>query len=355
MTLRWVDSFDHYSTADISLKYDQGSPTEAATDGNSIQSSTARFTNAMLFHRSNSTPGATDYVGKVITGLSHSTIIFGFAFNWNSFTTADRQVFALREGTTHHISVRFNSSNQLYFFSSGPAAQVGSASSALNADTWYYIEGKVVISDASGSVEWRVNGTSGGSTGSLDTRNGGSGVVTAIQLGFQQSVAVAGVDIYHMDDLYVCDGGGSVNNDFLGDTRIQARFPNGNGNYSQLVGSDGNSTDNYLLVDETTPNTADYVESNVAGDKDTYTYSDLTPTAGTVHGVMVVPYSVKTDAGTRTVTPTSRLSGTDNDGSAATLSTTGLYVPSGVFETKPGGGAWSISDVNSAEFGVKVG
>jgi len=25
-----------------------------------------------------------------------------------------------------------------------------------------------------------------------------------------------------------------------------------------------------------------------------------------------------------------------------------------VFETKPGGGVWSISDVNGAEFGVKV-
>jgi len=107
-------------------------------------------------------------------------------------------------------------------------------------------------------------------------------------------------------------------------------------------------------VDETTPNDdTDYVESGTAGDKDTYTYTNLTPTAGTVYGVQILPYVRKTDAGARSIKSIARHSGTEVDGPEQVLGTSFVYARD-IREAKPGGGAWSISDVNGAEFGVKV-
>jgi hypothetical protein len=159
----------------------------------------------------------------------------------------------------------------------------------------------------------------------------------------------------YVDDYYACDIQGSTNNDFLGDVRVQAVFPNGNGNYSQLTNDLGNMTNNYTHVDEADPNDdTDYVESSNAGDKDTYTYQDLPTTTGTVYGVQVMTYAKKTDSGSRTIRNLARLSGTDADnGSDIALPSGYTYLPS-IFETKPGGGAWTITDVNNAEFGVKV-
>jgi hypothetical protein len=162
------------------------------------------------------------------------------------------------------------------------------------------------------------------------------------------------ISLTDFDDLYVCDGTGSAPaNDFLGDCRVEAIFPSGNGNSSVLVGSDGNSTDNYLLVDEAAPNTTDYVESSTVTDKDTYAYGNLAATTGTVFGVQPVPFAAKTDAGTRSIVSVARVSATEVDSAAKTLSTTYTYYPD-VREAKPGGGAWAIGDVNGAEFGVKI-
>ena len=163
----------------------------------------------------------------------------------------------------------------------------------------------------------------------------------------------AGGDIV-MDDIYVCDDTGGTNNDFLGDIRVEALLPNGNGNSSQFDGSDGNTTDNYLLVDDATPNDdTDYVESPDSGDKDTYAYGNLASSTGSVYGVQICPYARKTESGIRNLKTVARLSGTETDGPERPVGDSYAYMPD-IRETKPGGGAWSISDVNSAEFGQKV-
>jgi hypothetical protein len=41
------------------------------------------------------------------------------------------------------------------------------------------------------------------------------------------------------------------------------------------------------------------------------------------------------------------------DSAVKTLTTDYIYLPD-IRETKPGGGAWTITDVNNAEFGIKI-
>jgi hypothetical protein len=134
---------------------------------------------------------------------------------------------------------------------------------------------------------------------------------------------------------------------------VECLFPNGNGASSQWVGSDGNSTDNYLLVDEAAPNDdTDYVTSATVGDKDTYAYSNLTPGSGSVYAVQIAAWARKTDVAERKIATIARTT-SEQDSADRTLATTYTYYLD-VRNTRPGGGAWSISDVNGAEFGVKV-
>ena len=223
----------------------------------------------------------------------------------------------------------------------------------LSQDTFYYIELKVTISDSAGVIVLKINGATELNLTSQDTRNGGNATADTITLGAGgQNNSAA---IFSYDDLYICDGTGSApDNDFLGDCRVEASLPSGNGNSSQLVGSDADSTNNYLLVDESAPNgDTDYVESSTVGNKDTYAMGNLASTSGTVYGVQPVPVAKKTDAGSRSIVSVVRLSSTEVDSAAKTLTSSYLILPD-VRTTKPGGGAWTITDWNNAEAGVKV-
>lgn len=275
-------------------------------------------------------------------------VIVGIAILRESNLNAAVMV-ALTESGTTHVDLRMTATGQVTLTRNGTV--LGTSTFVAAAGVWAYYEIKVLISDTVGTVELRVNGSSTPdiSLTGLDTRNGGTGVVNSITLSDPGGSGTS------FDDLYICDDAGSApNNDFLGDVKVETLRPSGNGNSSQLVGSDGNSTDNYLLVDETTPDSdTTYVESATVGDKDTYAYGDLATTTGTVYGVQLSPSVRKTDAGLRSVCSVARLSGTETDSADKVLSTTYQHMTD-MRETKPGGGAWTISDVNSAEFGIKV-
>lgn len=345
MTLVFADSFDHYAAvADKwATQISQGSG-PALTGAGRFGSGMATINSRIL------SPAAMP---------SHATYIVGVAINSNmaiSPSAAQYNIMGIYEGTTCHVSLRVSALGVITVGRGLATDLASSAAGMVLANTWTYVELKVTISDTVGSVAVQVNGISvpltfvTGSNGTQDTRNGGTGVANIVSFGLNYNAAAQML----FDDAYVCTGAGSTNNDFLGDVRIQALFPNGNGNTSNLVGNDGNSTDNYLLVDEASQNDdTDYVESATVGDKDTYAFGNLTPTSGTVYGVIVQPWARKTDAGVRKIASIARLSGVEEDSADKTLTTTYNFLPD-VRETKPGGGAWSVTDVNSAEFGVKV-
>lgn len=340
MTLLFCDSFDHYTTLS-----DKG----WSANSTSIASTNGRFGTSYL-----QIPSSQNSAQRALPG-SYGTLIVGGAWKMDSTShTGGVGLIRLMEGTTIHLTLDLTTTSRLRIGRDDlGSAPLATGTTVLSSGVYYYIELKATIHDTTGSYTLRINGVNELTATNIDTRNGLTGVIDLVKLGGTGSGFVGSTQYW--DDFVILDTTGSApTNDFLGDVRVQALLPNGNGNSSMLVGSDGNSTDNYLLVDETTPSSADYVESSTVNDKDTYAFGDLTPTSGTVYGVQVLPYAAKTDAGTRSIVSVARLSGgTEADSADKTLSTSYAYLPD-IRETKPGGGAWSISDVNSAEFGVKV-
>jgi hypothetical protein len=329
VALLFCDSCDHYNAAAGPLKYDS-------------------FTAAMFTGRFDQGWGVTSGADReVIKNVpAQSEYIVGCAFSPGTIVSTVEMQF--REGSTVHIDVIRDATNHLQVRRGGTTV-LATGTTQLEVDVWYYIEIKVVVHDTTGSVEVRIGESEEINVSGVDTRNGGTGVIDSVRWFLQ------GGRNQTWDDIYICDATGGVNDDFLGDVRVEALYPNGNGNSSQFVGSDGNSTDNYLLVDEE-PADGDttYVESSTVSDQDTYAFTNLTPTAGTVAGVQIVAHARKTDAGARSIQTIARHSGTEEDtGSDMTLADSYLMFLD-LRETKPGGGSWSVSDVNGAEFGQKV-
>lgn len=287
------------------------------------------------------------------------TVGFGFYainnFNQTLLTFIDRVTAVC------HISLRFVGASRSWQirrdgdgtgagFPSGPVLAETEPNIAI-IGTWHYIEVKVKIADASGTVELRQDGVTRLSyTG--DTQNGG--VANVDRVAWASRTNGLG---YRIDDVYILNEQGSLNNTFLGDTRCYPLYPNGNGNYSQLVGSDGNSTDNYLLVDESpVPSSTDYVGSATVGQKDTYAFENMPVSVGTIRGVETRVYAAKTDTGTKQVRALIRRSATDANGADHALADNAYVTFQDMFEQDPhaGPGAWTITNVNGSEFGAEV-
>lgn len=339
MALRFIDSFDHYATADILSKWSNNNP--AGGDNGFTILAGGRFNNCGR---------RTGQQGLLKILDSQQTWIIGCAFQATGYGSTP--VFWLKDGSTIQIDVRITSAGKLAIVR-GNSVTLATGTTVIPINTWNYVELKVTIDNTAGIYELHLNmQTEIAQATSQDTQN--SANASADTFGIGEFAVFNGSGSY-FDDLYVCDGtGSSPTNTFLGDVHVQCLLPNGNGNSSVLVGQDADSTNNYLNVDESTPNSdTDYNESSTVGDKDTYTYGDLTTVAGTVYGIQLCPFMKKTDAGSRTMATVARLSGTEVDGPNQTLLATYKYFPE-IRTTKPGGGAWTITDINNSEFGIKV-
>ena len=218
-----------------------------------------------------------------------------------------------------------------------------SASSYWQApNVWRYIEMQYV--PATGAVTVRVDGVSAVS-GTVPTTANVSSIILK-----GPGYLIFDYDFY--DDLYVLDSSGTTNTTWLGDVRVQTLYPNADGANSALTPSTG--TAHAVLVDEPTPNTTDYVSSSTPGAKDTYQFQDLNSNTAGVYGLEVTNYSHKDAAGPGSMANVVRSGGTDYTQPAQPLSAS-WTANKDLLNTNPATSApWTVSDVNSAEFGVEV-
>jgi hypothetical protein len=293
-----------------------------------------------------------------------TTIVVGAAIRFGSAVTTRHIVFAVSEGVSSgsvvHFAVTFEDGGHLSLrrgstFSNITSGGTGvlTATKTVLLDVWSYVEMKLTVSDTVGQCIVLVNGVEHINF-SGDTQSAGTGVINTVGIGGGFGTGTGGIA---SDDVYILDTTGSAPyNDFLGDVKVEATVPVGNGNSSQLVGSDGNSTDNYLLVDEIPASGTDYVGSSTVGEKDTYNFGNLATSSGQVLAVQASALAFKSDAGTANMMMVERAaSGTERDSvSTPLVASPGVWITTGPQAADPDSATWTIASVNSAEFGVKV-
>lgn len=253
-------------------------------------------------------------------------------------------------GATQHLNAQFDNAGHLVLRrgdAEGTPVLQTSTETIPAVAAWRSLQFKVTIHDTAGECIIMVDGIEFiNFTG--DTRNAG-GSTRPDAVGIRSKLGQN-----RIDDVLICDTTGSINNSWPGQISIAGVRPAGNGAHSGLTGSDGDSTDNYLLVDEYPFNTTDYAASGVVGVRDTY---DMSPVGkvGTVVGVQSYVYAGKSDAGTRLFKHVRRNSaGALSVSADAALSTTWLLYAGPVWETQSTGAPWSIAAVDSHEFGFEV-
>lgn len=345
MALLFIDSFDHYVTADLGEKWTTWGGTQ------SISAGTGRRGSASL----RSTGGAANYALKGVA-VSGATAILGFAFNGASL--GGNRIAGIYDGpgAKEHVYLTANSDGSLSVYRSANtipsngtigATLLGSTAAGLiAAGTFAYLEWKVLLHDTTGTVAVRVNGASALALTGQDTSNG-SLVWSSFWLGSGSSNLTA-----DFDDLYVLDGTGAAPwNDFLGDCRVDARYPTAAG---ATTGWTPNTGANWAAVDDAAPNDdTDYTSAATAGLTDTFVVQDAPVTGAAIYGVQHNLSAKKTDAGSASIAPVIRHSGVDYVGANLNPGTT-YAVLQQIAAVNPGtAAAWTEAGFNAAEFGYK--
>lgn len=307
-----------------------------------------------IYVHANYSPGTPGIWGaSLAVADQHDTVILGaFIRHPNSPGTMPLellQFYNLAGGI--HVKVRWNYG---YLDVLGPG---GTMLGNTVGGSWGYgvarfLEVKVHIHPSAGSVTIHLDQVEVLNITGVNTQLGASDLIAMVFMNVHAYISYGvqgGCTI--VDDVYLCNGAGSRNNDFLGDCHVAAFLADGNGAHSDWVGSDGNSSDNYALLNPTTD--TGYVETSTPGAIDTYTFEDA---AGTdVFGVAVTATAYKTESliNRTMATMVRNGAGSDAEGAVVDLATSTTWVQ-GFFETQIGGAPWSIAALNDSEFGIKL-
>lgn len=276
-----------------------------------------------------------------------STVIVGCAWYFDGGINSPVGCY-LRDGTTNQVRYFMNNSTLAIDLYADEVLLGSTANGTLSPHTWHFIEIKTTIHSSNGSVELRVNGKTELSYSGINTQNSGNAYVDNVMWYLKCDSMYANVD-----DIYICDDTGDVANDFLGDIRVDLLLPDGAGSNTDWTPSTGS---NYQCVDEVGPDgDTTYVATTVSGHYDTYSFGNLSAVSGIVYGLQTLAYARKPDGGNLFLRNVLRPASTNYDGDILhALSETYTYS----FEVFPNNpetaSGWTISEINSSEFGIKL-
>ncbi|MDE3016307.1 MAG: hypothetical protein KGI29_05215, partial [Pseudomonadota bacterium] len=216
------------------------------------------FTNATMLPGQGRAGGGAAKLGQINLPARLGTFYCGFALGNPSGVTINFNDST--EGT--NFSLSFSSAGAITCTPASGAAVSSPPMAVIPGAVWQYIEVYGVIAATGGAVTVRVNETVVLSVVSADTSYRGSTGVD--QISFSYNVVV--------DDFYICDNSGASLNNFLGNTRVPAQFPNGAGSSTQWTPT-GSASFNWQLASNPYMDDSSYVSCGTPGDIDLYTLS----------------------------------------------------------------------------------
>lgn len=328
MTLLLIDGFDYINSDDLSRRYSHS--------GITIDTSNQRTGQGCLQFSANGSSLVWN------NPSSETEYVIGFAL-WYYDTGTSGYLLRLRaDDGNEQMYLTLNSGGEISLTSA-----FGTVASTEQVSTlgYVYVEFKFLIHNSAGTYELRVNGNTWLSGSGVDTQWRADDSLGSFQFYQNQNSKY-----YRIDDLYFLDTAGAVNNDFLGDCKVETLLPSGAGNYSSWTPSAGA---NYENVDDTSPDDDSTYNSAGGSVKDSYAMGNLSMASGTIFGVQVNSIVRKDDAGTARARNFLRQGGSDYPETSFGLGDTYSHLTE-IEETDPDtGSAWTISGVNSVEAGIE--
>jgi len=280
--------------------------------------------------------GSGDYVQS---SLSADDEMY-FAFLYRPAAISYNYLISFYSGSSKLMSINFESGS--FLGAKVDSSLVAVSSISLSANVTYLVEGYYKIANSGGRIVCKLNGIVvidyTGDTLPLTYTQ-----FNSVRFGYT-GTNMNGSAYY---DNIILD---SAN--WIGKTYIQGLAVTGAGTTTQLTPSTGS---NYTCVDEIPASDTDYVYSNTVDQLDTYAAGNLTGTIGTIKAVQVQSRVVKEGTATpQNVKLAVRSGATDYVSADKVVPTTAATVAS-IWETDPAtSAAWSESNVNAVEIGVKT-
>lgn len=222
----------------------------------------------------------------------------------------------------------------------------------LHSDRWRCIEFRLLVANAGGRFELKVDGTQViDFTG--DTQASGNDHVRAFRIGRRSTSASSCIGYY--DDIAFNDISGGVNDSWIGRGGIPAIFPTGVGFSTDLGLFPNTGEANWEDVDEVPPDDdTSYVFDDVIDEHDSYAASNLAAT-GTIAAVQWLARARSDLAGAPEIARILRIGGVDYQGADIGIDADYDYYPD-ILDQDPnaGPGAWTKAAIDGMELGVKI-
>lgn len=356
MALLFMDSFDHYdpqaldASGDTLLsrgKVDVLSPLASRITGRRPSSFALRIPE---------TAEAQGPFGGYEKNLpARGTLTVGAALRWPSASN-EQELIGVAEATgerAYWIRAHQNGRLGLVVWSRWQwIQQVAETPITFRAGTWHYIELQLVQGtpgQADGRITVRINGELVLLVEQHVTRDWNDGELSGIFLGARPGDWPR--ERLDVDDLYVTDSLGTVNNGFLGDVRVDALLPQADGSQSQWTAQPPGTPAWQALSDNSD---ATALSAATAGLRHSVTMQALPAmNSPVVHGVQVLLLARKSDAGQASLRSLVRSGTTDALGVPVPLRDS-LEWLSTMQELDPNGNAaWTPATLAAAEFGAE--
>jgi hypothetical protein len=344
MALLWIDGFEGYGetldgvpapTGVLDRKY---ASTQAA---GTMLTKAGRYGGFAIYFGGNNNQLFTPAI------TTHDTMISGV--NWYCNHVRNTSIISFYDGNAIGMEIRKQDNvSELQLFRAGVLVATTSGL-GISVSTWYNVQMKVKCHDTLGEYEVKVDGVTVLSATGVDTK--GSGGHDYHDICVLRAFASRAPSF---DDWYVCDGSGSINNDFLGVCKVVRIDPDGDDTANWTTSTP--SANHYENVSGTvTDDDTSYLEETSANTTDLFDYEDLSG-YDNILGIQVCTDCKETDATSYTIKTPIESGGNQYDDSAQLIGSPNYRTRVRIEGTDPDTGSlWTESGLNAAKFGVKVG
>lgn len=345
MSLLFMDGFAHYDVANAANKYN----TVVNPAGLAIGSTYGRFGGCGM------QIGVNSSVQKIIPYTNR--LFIGFAINVSTLPTSggSYRICSVSNGTAMRVNLSLYSNGTIGICpGSGVSAyQSGTTSFTLSTGVWYFIEFQFhpSTSAAAHDLEIKISGSVAAAVAVTTLANSGGSGTLSNSVTFGTGASSNSAQLFSIADVYILDDQGSVNSGYIGDKVVQTIYPT-------AIGSDTDfsvvGTDALVAVTDNPPDgDTSYVYSSVAGQKQSYTMTDLSGTP-TIYGLQFNALSRKEGVGTRVLAPYYKIGGTNYLSSAWGRYPTYTFIPTPVDQNPATSANWLYSEVNALECGIEM-
>lgn len=353
MALRYIDSFDHYTTAALPSKWNYttagsgSAPATIAAGAGRNGTQCLRFTNTL---------------GNCLRVFdTQAGWCVGLAVKLATLAAGPAAVVRFNRAGALTCNLSIDATGHLILYKAiNTAVTGGTSTNTLSTGTWYYIEVAVkpTTSVAANSCYVNVDGVTWATVAAGQNLQG----ATASGADSITIYGAGGIGNFDVDDLYICDDQAGATGPF-GNTMVQCLYPSADGTTNDWTASTGSR---YACVNEATVNDdTNYVYYATTGGATTldavqlFGMQDMTYTPAAITGIQWNCYGRKGDAGYRFVKRVIRSNATTSTNPVVNYTNTfGLDYQtfSEVLETDPcnSNAAWTRTSIDALEAGFDL-